>query len=98
MEQDTAFNTLKQALMSKPALQPPDGDKPFKLFTDASLHTVSAILVQDHAIPCQCARDRLDYCIQVLLQFFLQCTFAHSTWMQVLEQTANVISRVQEEP
>ena len=46
-EQDTAFNTLKQALMSKPALQPPDGDKPFKLFTDASLHTVSAILVQE---------------------------------------------------
>ena len=46
----TAFNTLKAMLTSTHVMAPPDSTKPYKLFTDASDHSIGSILVQDDAI------------------------------------------------
>jgi len=45
-EQQTAFNSLKQALMEAPVLQVPDFSKEFVLVTDAADLAVSAVLNQ----------------------------------------------------
>ena len=45
-EQQHAFDTLKQALVSAPILVHPDPSKPYTLYTDASNHAIGAILVQ----------------------------------------------------
>ena len=43
-ECDVAFNTLKEKLVSAPALTPPDESKPFEVFCDASIQALSAVL------------------------------------------------------
>ena len=56
--QQTAFDTLRKALISRPVLQPPNENKPFKLYADSSKFAISSILIQegdenpprDHAI------------------------------------------------
>ena len=45
--QQTAFNKLKETLMSPPILAYPDYTKPFILHTDASLHGLGAVLYQN---------------------------------------------------
>jgi RNase H-like domain found in reverse transcriptase len=42
-----AFETLRQAMISKPVLQQPNFTKPFFLLTDASAYGVGAILSQE---------------------------------------------------
>ena len=44
--QDKAFNQIKADLLSAPILAPPDLDKPFHLFTDASGSGIGGILAQ----------------------------------------------------
>ena len=46
LEQETAFETLKQALVSYPVLRQPDMNKEFFLFTDASGYCMGAVLAQ----------------------------------------------------
>ena len=46
-EQQTAFNTLKQALVEAPILAHADPSRPYLLYTDASNQAVGAILVQE---------------------------------------------------
>lgn len=46
-EHQQTFDALKQALTSPPVLAFPDYDKPFILHTDASDHSIGAILSQD---------------------------------------------------
>jgi hypothetical protein len=46
-DEQTAFETLRQAMISKPVLQQPDFTKPFFLLTDASAYGVGAILSQE---------------------------------------------------
>jgi hypothetical protein len=41
-----AFNTLKEALISAPIIQPPDWKLPFKIMCDASDYAVGAVLRQ----------------------------------------------------
>ena len=48
MEQQNAFDTLKQALISPPVLRYPDLTKQFILNTDASGTSIAAILTQTH--------------------------------------------------
>ena len=45
-EQETAFQKLRTALISKPVLRPPDMSKPFQLWVDSSQVAISAILMQ----------------------------------------------------
>jgi len=45
-QQQIAFERLKDALLTKPVLRPPDMTKGFQLWTDASKISVSAILMQ----------------------------------------------------
>ena len=45
-EQQQAFERLRQALTSKPVLRPPNMNKPFDLWVDASKVGLSAILMQ----------------------------------------------------
>jgi len=45
-EQQAAFDALKSALVAKPVLYPPDLNKPFELWADASQSTISSILMQ----------------------------------------------------
>lgn len=47
-ERQSAFDTIKQKLISAPVLAHPDMSKPFKLHTDASIHAVGAVLTQDY--------------------------------------------------
>ena len=47
-EEQKALNALKQALVSKPVLMPPDFSRPYILQTDASRVAISAILCQKH--------------------------------------------------
>src|SRR5580693_3213625 len=46
-DDQTAFETLRQAMINKPALRQPDFTKPFFLLTDASAYGVGAILLQE---------------------------------------------------
>jgi hypothetical protein len=46
-DEQTAFETLRQAMISKPVLRQPDFTKPFFLLTDASASHVGAILSQE---------------------------------------------------
>jgi hypothetical protein len=41
-----AFNTVKEALISAPIIQPPNWKLPFKIMCDASDYAVGAVLVQ----------------------------------------------------
>ena len=43
----TAFQTLKNALVSPPVLAIPQFDKPFEVYTDASDHACGAVLIQE---------------------------------------------------
>lgn len=45
-EAEQEFNDLKQALVEKPCLSLPDMSKPFHLYTDASNHSIGAVLTQ----------------------------------------------------
>jgi len=45
-EQQRSFDRLKEALTTEPILAHPDPTRPYVLYTDASQHTVGAILVQ----------------------------------------------------
>lgn len=45
--QRNAFNTLRDQLSKRPVLQPPDQNKDYKLFCDASQNTISSILLQE---------------------------------------------------
>lgn len=45
-DQETAFNTLREALSSPPILRMPDFSKEFTVHTDASRHSVAAVLSQ----------------------------------------------------
>ena len=44
--QQEAFDNLKQALISRPILRPPDMSKDMKLYTDASKQSISGVLMQ----------------------------------------------------
>jgi RNase H-like domain found in reverse transcriptase/Reverse transcriptase (RNA-dependent DNA polymerase) len=46
-DEQTAFETLRQAMINKPVLRQPDFTKPFFLLTDASAYGVEAILSQE---------------------------------------------------
>jgi len=46
-DQQTAFETLCNAMCDKPVLQQPDFTKPFFVLTDASVYGVGAILLQE---------------------------------------------------
>jgi hypothetical protein len=46
-DEHAAFETLRQAMISKPVLRQPDFTKPFFLLTDASAYGVGAILSQE---------------------------------------------------
>jgi hypothetical protein len=46
-DEQTAFETLCQSMISKPVLRQPDFTKPFFLLTDASAYGVGAILSQE---------------------------------------------------
>lgn len=46
-QEQAAFDTLKQKLLSSPILAYPDPDKPYNLYTDASKTAVGAVLTQD---------------------------------------------------
>ena len=46
-EEQNAFEVLKQMLTEAPVLAYPDVKLPYKLYTDASLYTIGAILTQD---------------------------------------------------
>jgi hypothetical protein len=46
-DEQTAFETLRQAMINKPVLQQPDFTKPFFLLTDTSAYGVGAILSQE---------------------------------------------------
>ena len=46
-ERQQAFESLKQKLSCAPVLAHPDMSRPFKLYTDATLYAVGAILTQD---------------------------------------------------
>jgi Reverse transcriptase (RNA-dependent DNA polymerase)/RNase H-like domain found in reverse transcriptase len=46
-DDQTAFETLHQAMINKPALRQPNFTKPFFLLTDASAYGVGAILLQE---------------------------------------------------
>ena len=48
-DQEEAFQELKQALVTAPVLAYPNPQKPYRLYTDASLYAVGAILVQEDA-------------------------------------------------
>ena len=41
-----AFETLKEALISAPIMQPPDWNQPFEIMCDASDYAVGAVLGQ----------------------------------------------------
>jgi len=45
-KEQLSFDQLRKALMSKPALHPPDPAKDYKLYSDASTTTISSILAQ----------------------------------------------------
>lgn len=45
-EKQKAFDTLKEKLTTAPILAYPDPSKPYKLYTDASLHAIGAVLTQ----------------------------------------------------
>ena len=45
-EEEEAFQTLKQKLCEYPVLTPPDPDRPFAIFSDASLYAAGAVLSQ----------------------------------------------------
>ena len=47
-EHDTAFNLLKDKLTRAPVLAHPVLGKPYRLYTDASLYAVRAVLTQEH--------------------------------------------------
>ena len=49
--QERAFQTLKGALHTAPVLKIPDLHKPFQVISDASLHGIGAVLMQDEQ-PC----------------------------------------------
>jgi RNase H-like domain found in reverse transcriptase len=46
-EEQTAFETLHQAMIDKPLIRQPDFTKPFFLLTDASAYGMGAILLQE---------------------------------------------------
>jgi RNase H-like domain found in reverse transcriptase/Reverse transcriptase (RNA-dependent DNA polymerase) len=46
-DEQTAFETLRQAMINKPVLQQPDFTKPFFLLTDMSAYSMGAILSQE---------------------------------------------------
>ena len=47
-QQETAFNTLKNALITAPVLAYPDFSKPFSITTDASGYAIAGVLSQTH--------------------------------------------------
>ena len=47
-----AFENLKEALLSKPVLRPPDPKRPFKIFCDANRVAVASILAQEDDNGC----------------------------------------------
>ncbi|CAB0040347.1 unnamed protein product [Trichogramma brassicae] len=47
-EQQEAFDSLKQALVTAPVLVRPDFTKPFTVQSDASAYTIEALLTQEH--------------------------------------------------
>ena len=46
-KQQAAFDALKQALISRPVLYPPNREKGYQIMADSSLTTLSAILLQE---------------------------------------------------
>ena len=56
-KEQEAFNVAKQALLSSPILIHPDSRKPFRMYTDASLNGVSAILCQHYQLPIKKLKD-----------------------------------------
>ena len=56
-ECDVAFNTLKEKLVTAPVLTPPDESKPFKVFCDASLQGLGAVLMQEKKVVAYTSRQ-----------------------------------------
>ncbi|CAB0035616.1 unnamed protein product [Trichogramma brassicae] len=48
LEQQEAFDNLKQSLVTAPVLARPDFTKPFKVQSDASAYAIGAVLTQEH--------------------------------------------------
>ena len=46
-ENQQAFDSIKEAFLSKPILQIPDADRPFVVETDAAKYTTGAVLMQE---------------------------------------------------
>lgn len=96
LEQQKAFDALKQAMMTTPVLIGPDTTLPYTIYTDASDYAIGAVLCQDHGSGLQplafesrkLSSAELNYPIHE--KEMLSIVYAYQKWRHYLEGVSSV--------